>query len=176
MKVILWTGGLLWLAVAHGADLMLFEASVRTQPDFIAVEVIQARNAAAATDLLEGRYPNGKITALRPLASQTGYEWHLAKLSVDGANVADTALAKGSGEARRVFASRYAEGRIVSLTTLADTSGYSLFESTIHGTERNVFRDVVFAKGIANARKVLNSRHPGARISSISALKPDSPR
>ena len=171
MKATLWTLGLLLTLLAQGAELKLFEASVRTRPEYTTVEVVPARNAGAASEILEGRYPQGKIVSMRPLASQIGYDWYLARLTVGGANVLDTALAKGSGDARRIFNSRFTEGRIVSLVRLPNTDGYSLFESVIHGATKKVFREVVFATGIGNARTTLQARHPDARISSISEVR-----
>lgn len=164
-------GGFLLALAIDAAEIGQFEARISTPKDRDAIEVILARDAAAATDILEGRYPSVKVLSLRRLEHPAGYEWYVAKLSVAGANLEDTVLAKGSGDARRIFANRFAEGRIVSLAALQNAEGYALFESAIHGITPKVFKDIVFADGISNAQKTLQARYPGARMSSISEVK-----
>ncbi len=171
MKTTMWLGFLLVAWGASAGPLSYFEARISTPGQQQTLEVVQARDAAAATDILEGRSAQIKVHSMRRLDRQDGHEWFLARLSVDGANIVDTALAKGSGEARRTFEARYAKGRIVSLSTLAKTDGYACYETSIHGASRKVFKDIVFAESISQAQETLRARYPGARLGSVSIVR-----
>jgi len=171
MRTVLCLASLVLAITAGAAELVQFEARIRTPTDRDFIEVVQARSSADATDALQERVPRVKVLAVRSLQRQDGYEWYLARLSVNGANVMDTTLAKSLGDARRVFASRFNGGRIVSLTVLPGNAAYKLYESVIHGATKKVFRDAVFAQTESDGRRALLARYPGARISSITEVK-----
>jgi hypothetical protein len=157
--------------VAVGADLDPYEAKVRTASEPDTLDMVQARSDSDARIVLRQRYPGCTIVALRRLEQKTGYQWYVARASVAGVNVVDTALAKGSGQARRIFAARFPKCTIVSLMKLPPTERYSLYTCTLHSADRKVFEDAIFADGSGSARKALLARYPGARISSITEVK-----
>ena len=167
MRLTLWATVLLLGMAVVGADLEPYEAKVRTPTEPDTLDMVHARSDADARIVLRQRYPACTILSLRRLERQNGYDWYVARASVAGANVVDTALAKGSGQARRIFTARFPGSNIVSLTKLPPTDRYSLFTCTLHGADRKVFRDVVFAAGSGNARKALQARYPEARIASL---------
>lgn len=144
-----------------------FEARIRTETGLTVSEFLQARNPSEARLIAEARHPKGTVLALHARASETGRKWFLARLSIDGVNLTDTAMVRDSGEARRLFSARYARGRIVSLGELRDQRGYALYQGTIHDAGRQSFRDSVLSTSPANARKAFVARYPEARISSV---------
>ena len=171
MKLTLWAAGLFLGLAVCGADLTSYEAKVRTPTEPETLDMLQARSDAEARILLQRRHPRCTILSLRDLERQAGYEWYVARVSVAGANVTDTALAKGSGPARRIFTARFPGSTIVSLTKLPATDRYALYACTLHSAARKVFKDVVLADGSGNARKTLQARYPEARISSLTEVR-----
>lgn len=174
-----WQPGLmglcLLLVAARGAEPSQFEVRISTQDGRNAIEMVQTCSATTARDIIEARYPGVDIVSLQELDRPSGREWYLARLSVAGVNVEDTVLARGSGDARRVFASRFPEGRIVSLTALTNTAGHAFYEGVIHGAGPKVFKDAVLASGANAAAKALRARYPSARVDGVVEMKGRAP-
>ena len=172
MRLTLWAMGLLLSVAACAADVGQYEARVRARTDPNFLDMVQARSEGDARIVLRQRYPECAIISLRRLQlRQAGYDWYLLRASVAGVNIIDTALAVGSGQARRIFSARFPGSCIVSLTKLRTTDRYLLYASSIHSRDRKVFEDVAYADGASNARKALQTRYPGCRISSIAELE-----
>lgn len=167
MKAALFVIVTLAMASTSRAQIPHFEARIRTEAGANAVDFIQANDAATARLIAEARHPEAHIKGIYRMPSATSFAWFRARLSVDGVNLVDTAQARGSGEARRLFTARYAHGRIVSLIEMRDLDGYRLFRGTIGDVGPRTFRDVALATSVGNAGKAFRARYPDARISSI---------
>lgn len=174
MKGRVWPLGVaFWALVVAGADPSPYEVRVTTPGEGERLESVHARDAAAAADIVEDRYPQARAFSVRELRSTAGREWYTARLSVGGTNIVDTVLSRGSGEARRMLTSRYPQGAIVSLNRLDDTAGQALYETTILRRGTPAFKDAVLARSPNEARKTLQARHPGAQMGSLSKLSVD---
>ncbi|NLF15667.1 MAG: hypothetical protein GX595_00195 [Lentisphaerae bacterium] len=166
-------GMMCWAVAAVAADPAPYEVRISVPGEGERVESVLARSRAAATDVVEARYPQAQAFSVRELRSPAGREWYTARLSVNGTNIVDTVLSRGSGEARRMLNSRYPQGTIVSLNRLTDTAGQAFYETSVLRQGTPAFKDAVLAGSPSEARKTLQARHPGASLGSLSRLSVD---
>jgi len=145
----------------------LFEGAVSGagQPGFR--DATFAKTAAAAHDILRGRYPKHSIGSVTPVTDLGRYREFKGTIKTeDGRSVLDTCWAVNPASARQVFAARFGSGEIGSVTPYG-TNRLDEFEVVL---KADVTRERCQARDQAEAFRILASRFPETRVVTVRPL------
>lgn len=132
------------------------------------VDATFAKTAAAAHEILRGRYPEASLGSVTVVADLTDYGEFQGSLSTaDGRNVRDTCWATSPAAARKVFLARFptAEVRSVSRYGAHRPGEFDVVLRGEAGRQRCEARD----KG--EAYRIFSDRYPKTRIVTLRAIE-----